>query len=159
MISDHGRVLSLYRTVIRSNGLPLSVKQKVLKAIINKDGYGCVWICGNKVLIHQLVIKHFISDNPSIYHEPNHKDGVKSNNHYRNLEWVTKSENYDHARRNGLLRPKKGINHHNSKLTDDNVIFIRSKYGEYSQTQLASMFCVGQNTISGIVNRKSWRHI
>ena len=32
----------------------------------------------------------------------NHKDGNKANNHYSNLEWVTSSENLQHAYKTGL---------------------------------------------------------
>lgn len=46
--------------------------------------------------IHRLVALTFI-DNPRNCPEVNHKDGVKTNAHVDNLEWVTKSENRLHA--------------------------------------------------------------
>jgi hypothetical protein len=54
-----------------------------------------------------------------------------------------------------------GSNNHRAKLTDTDVIDIRSKYssGKFTQTQLANMFGTDQGTISCIVRGKKWKHI
>lgn len=45
----------------------------------------------------------------------NHIDGNKRNNHISNLEWCTNSENIKHAYKNGLIIPKYGDQHSQSK--------------------------------------------
>jgi hypothetical protein len=54
---------------------------------------------------HRLVAAYFVN-RPKVKStsllEVNHIDGNKSNNHFSNLEWVTRSENLKHAIRTGL---------------------------------------------------------
>lgn len=90
-ISNHGRVKSFK---VKKDGIVLSNK--------NKNGwYISVVLCkkGKKsesIKIHTFVAKYFIK-NPYNKPEVNHKDLNKQNNHYKNLEWVTRSENVEHA--------------------------------------------------------------
>ena len=53
--------------------------------------------------VHRLVAEAFL-EKPDGKNEVNHKDGDKTNNCADNLEWVTKSENMNHAYRTGLQR-------------------------------------------------------
>jgi len=53
-------------------------------------------------LVHRLIALTYIpkpDDKPDI----NHKDGDSLNNNVENLEWCTKSENIQHAIKNGLV--------------------------------------------------------
>lgn len=66
----------------------------------NKLGYMKVGIIteDNRILfsVHRLVAKAFVPG----YREGlvvNHIDGVRHNNHYKNLEWVTQAENVCHG--------------------------------------------------------------
>lgn len=85
-----------------------NVKNKITGKILigdkNNIGYRRVILYQPKkkrFFVHRLVALHFVDG----YKENlviNHIDGNKENNHYKNLEWVTRSENDLHAFRLGL---------------------------------------------------------
>jgi hypothetical protein len=96
--------------------------------------------------------------------EVNHIDCNRQNNYYKNLEWITRSENMHHAVRNGYSPGKNlgdvsGENHGISKLDWKKVKLIRKLYatGKCTQVQLSKMFKVCQRTINLIVNYETWK--
>jgi DNA-binding transcriptional regulator YiaG len=54
---------------------------------------------------------------------------------------------------------KAGVNHYNSKLTEEDVLKIRELRGEMSQEKIGIMFGINQTTVSKLFLRKSWTHI
>jgi len=70
-----------------------------------KDGTGIL------ALVSRIVAKCFCPGySPEL--EVNHKDGNPRNNYYRNLEWITRSENIRHAYDNNLIK----------SLLDENMV-------------------------------------
>lgn len=155
-ISSMGRVRSLEREVwnkanqcfqhVASKMLhphPVSKEYPYLKVHLVRDG-----VHKNGV-IHRLVTEAFI---PPVEGKPhiNHKDGDKFNNTVDNLEWVSQIENMAHSLSNGL--------HHSVKLSQKQVVEIRERYknGGISQRALGEVYGVGQDTISRVVNEKTW---
>lgn len=92
---------------------------KILKTDFNSAGYHRVTmsVCGiiKRMTVHRIVALTYYGDSDLVV---NHKDGNKINNHYKNLEWVTQSENRKHAFRHKLVRRP------NSKLSDDTVHMV-----------------------------------
>lgn len=72
----------------------------------NGRGYiYCNIFSGKKIYCHRAVALAFV-ENPNNEKQVNHKDGIKSNNHYSNLEWCNGTYNQRHARLIGLPRKK-----------------------------------------------------
>lgn len=92
-------------------------KNKYLKQNINKFGYCKVTLQKDKFKkmfsVHRLVAEAFI-DNPENKPQVNHIDGVKTNNHISNLEWVTAKENTIKAVETGLFNNVKKIQRENA---------------------------------------------
>jgi len=109
-------------------------------------------------LVHRLVAIAFI-DNPENKSEVNHINGIKDDNRVENLEWVTPKENAKHAYKTGLKKPQKGITNGGCKLTESQVLEIRSLKGLKSYKQLSEMYNVGATTIGRIQNKTHWKHI
>lgn len=76
--------------------------QRVRKPSKDGNGYLQVNFMQNTIKknykVHRLVALAFIPNNTG-YNVINHKDGIKTNNHYTNLEWCSHSQNRLHASR------------------------------------------------------------
>lgn len=107
--------------------------------------------------VHRLVAEAFLPIS-NINDVVNHKDGDKHNNSVSNLEWTTQSSNIKHSFANNLS--DKGEIHYNSKLTQEDVDFIRKNYKprdkEFSGVALAKRFGVTHQLISAIISNKTW---
>jgi len=114
----------------------------------------------NRLLVSRLVAKAFIG-NSKDKNEINHKDGNKLNNNIDNLEWVTRSENLQHAYDTGLRKKPNGESNGKSKLTESDVLDIRNAYklNCFSYQDLADAYDVGKTCIAKIIKRKNWAHL
>jgi len=103
---------------VNNIGMVRRINGKVLKYFYSRK-YHAVTLCKfgieKSVLVHRLVATAFVP-NPENKPEVNHIDGNPENNFFKNLEWVTKQENMQHAKLNGLILPgKKGGDHPRSR--------------------------------------------
>lgn len=95
--------------------------------------------CSKSVLIHRLVAQAFIGPPPKGKPQVNHKNGIKDDNYYKNLEWCDNSENQEHARETGLRKPNDkgwdyphGIAINQLELGTSNVI---ATFGAYMEAE------------------------
>lgn len=104
-VSNYGKVKSLERIIMRSNGHPKPVRERILRQHFGNIEYLMVSLCKNKSVkkycVHRLILEAFIL-NPENKRCCNHKNGIKSDNRIINLEWVTYSENMKHSFKMGL---------------------------------------------------------
>lgn len=98
-ISNLGRVKSLKKT-----------EESFLKCHVTPKGYQRLQLyISNKprnCFVHTLVAKAFLGDPPDLSYQVNHKNGLKQDNRACNLEWMTSSENVQHAYDTGLIGDK-----------------------------------------------------
>ena len=165
LVSNLGNVKSIDRYVKHNYG---DLSRRIQKGgnrnlIFNSDKYYCVSLGKNgkskTFTVHRLVAIAFL-ENPLNLAIVNHKDGIKTNNHYTNLEWCTAQQNTQHATENNLI--PFGENHGMSKLTDMQVLEIREKYkpkGVYSSYRLAVEYNVSRVLINQVVRRKIWKRV
>lgn len=100
VVAASGVVHSLGRINSTCYGSTRSLKTKQMTASMDSRGYMCVKLSSNNKTtthrVHRLVMMAF---SPNDNHEKldvNHKDGDKTNNNLKNLEWCTRGENHKH---------------------------------------------------------------
>jgi len=185
-VSDLGRVM-------RMGGSPRCKKDRLLNpSDTGSTGYLSVSLSvGGKrkgVDVHLLVMAAFVGPCPE-GHNVNHKDNVKTNGRLSNLEYLTFSQNTQHALALGAMatgdrnpsrlhpeklphgddhwthkfpeRVKRGEKHVTAKLTEAQVRTIRQAYAAGSATQhdLATQHGVTVMTINCLLLKKTWKHI
>ncbi len=155
-VNELGEVRSLDRIVTSvRNGKKIANRRKgkLLKLSECSNGYLLVKLSrtSKNFLVHRLVAEAFI---PNEENKPqvNHIDGVKNNNHYTNLEWVTCSENHKHSysklnrkehklTKNVILR-KDGVEHRFVGCNDA-AEFLSVVAGSISSAVLKNHKCKG----------------
>lgn len=149
---------NLYSTNYKNSG-----KTKILKPAISKDGYPHTMLqrddgkyCTMKV--HKIIALTYFG--PKVgENEINHKNGIKTDNSVSNLEYCSRSENVKHAYRTGLNPPKRGELNGKSKLTEKDVIEIRTHAKNfigryYGRKALAEKYGVSEAHIKDIVTKR-----
>lgn len=138
----------------------------IYKTTVNKYEQVCVSIYGKKksIRIHRAVAETFISD-PNNYPVINHIDGNKLNNKSSNLEWCTHSKNTKHAYDTGLkpLEKISGVNNYQSKLSEENIRYIRENYKprdrHFGARALGRRFNIHHSCIEKIIHNESYKDI
>lgn len=152
-----GVVFTVYNT-----GIIKDEYERIKKHQLDGGGYPYITCKANNLRknykVHRLVAKYFVP-NPDNKPDVNHLDGVKTNTHYTNFEWCTKSENMKHAVKLGLCTnsSQKGEKHNTAKITFKQVQEIREVYKtkNISMRALAKDFKCSVGSVSDIINMKT----
>ena len=171
-VSNIGRIKSFDR-MVSNKGKPYIIKGKIMAQYVRRsknlkqgDGYFAVGLRKEKkqkgYFVHRIIALAFIP-NPLNKPTVNHKDGNKLNNNINNLEWATHQENTKHAWKNGLCYSNSvhGEEHYRSKLTENDVLFIRecSETNEMSTLELSIKYDVSRSHINRIKRNAQWKHL
>jgi hypothetical protein len=106
--------------------------------------------------VHKAVMLAFVGECP-IGLEVAHLDDNQENNKLLNLKYATPKENNGHKVVHGTQ--KRGEEIYSAKLTEKQVLEIRSKYPGTSYAKLGKEYGVFFTTISAIIKRRIWKHI
>lgn len=166
-VSSLGRFRNRDRLLTRNNGIQQFTKSKILKNNYYSNHYVQLILYVDKVrfnfIAHRVVAEHFI-ENPLDVALVNHKNMIKWDNRVSNLEWMTHSENYFHAKENKTWERNvaKGEGAGNAKLNDEDVRYIRKHYVmKNSNSDLYELFKhrIAKSTMDKVARRITWKHI
>ena len=144
----------------------------ILHQYTNKHGYCTLQVKPTpdekkNIRMHQIVAEVFIGPCPD-RHVVNHKDGNKQNNHFENLEYVTPSQNNQHALDTGLRHPAnmkkyspRGKEHYNATIDEDMVCKILKMRDEtgFGCRKIANRFNISRGVVGGILTGKTWKDV
>lgn len=143
---------------------------RIMKFKIDRYGYPALTLHDNGKprykTVHFLVCTAFHGAKPTPGHTVNHIDGVKTNNHESNHEWVTVARNIEHAREIGLRKniqdyypPPKGVDNCFAKITDQDVRDIRRFPKSWGNTAIAEFYPISDTNICHIRKGRAWKHV
>jgi len=138
---------------VRRNG-------KILSPFKTKKGYLRVMLSNkstkNKYFIHRLVAIAFIP-NPNLLNTVNHINFVKSDNFYKNLEWMSVYDNAKDAWVKGKVPFQKGVDAYEATFTKDEVMDIYNSND--TCVNIAKRYNRPYTTIYCIKSGKSYKDI
>ena len=114
-VSSLGRVKSVERVVVQSNGYTKTVKESIRKPKKDQNGYLQVGLSKNGVVkrytVHKLVATAFIQKDDLFADTVNHKNEIKTDNRAENLEWMNNGDNSRYSHRDGGTAYNRGSKH------------------------------------------------
>lgn len=145
MVSNYGRVKSIFKEIVDVKGRRRPHKQKILRQAFTSTGYLFVNLRGKPNKVHRIVGYAFIPLREGAT-EINHKDCNPLNNRVENLEWCTQKENIDHAI----------LNKRNKKYTyvDKEKVIELYKQGRTAR-EIGEMMSVNRGVVVNIARKNN----
>lgn len=174
-VSNLGRIKSLSRSYLQSNGKKITIKSRIRKQSFDRNGYHTIKLKEKVFLVSRLVAEVFIP-NMDNFKELNHINGNKDDNSASNLEWCDRTYNMRHAFANGLIDVKKMSETRKRKIREINkeLTFKIKKLllAGNRITDIAKVLKLDRTTIYNIIhksnipysfdekyNKRDWEHI
>jgi hypothetical protein len=133
-------------------------KGNILKNHLTPNGYFYARFNKQTLTVNRLICLAFHGEPPTQKHQAAHNNGIRTDNRPDNIRWATREENYQDQILHGTS--KKGEQHHLSKLTDKDVLKIRSlARAGMLQRSISEIFGIKNGAVSRIINYKRWAHI
>ena len=152
----------LYRVTEGGEVFSSRLKENLVQSV-DKDGYRFVMLypkngTGKNRRVHRLVALSFLP-NPDRLPEVNHLDGDKSNNSSGNLEWVSSSQNQQHAYDTGLQARGPDMWHSKNSVSSIETVCKLLVVGGATLKEIASASGVSLGTVKQVKYRKGWKHV
>ena len=143
-VSNMGRVRSLERAIVRSNGRRQTIRARILRPAKDEWGYPMVGLHRKTYKVHRLVAMAFMPEKLA-GQEIRHLDGNPENNHLSNLAYGTHSENVmDMYAYRGCIRS-------GQKLTEQIASEIKRELAAGRMgREIAKLYGVSEQTICDI---------
>ena len=152
--------LERFRAKIKKIPGPLPSRCWEWQGARNNKKYGCLGISRLKstnLLAHRVSLAHYrgfdLSSDLCVLHKcdnpccVNPRHLFSGSNRDNKLDMITKD------------RVLRGIELKQTKLTEQDVISIRSLANQKTQREIAQQYQINQAQVSRIINRKDWKHI
>lgn len=154
-VSNYGRVKS-YR-VNKEEGKLLRLSQVKGFAVITMK----INDKTSTQLVHKLVATAFVPKGADCTHVI-HLDWNIKNNHFTNLQWVTRADNYSRVlsrlHEKNRMNPSRLITYSKLKLEDVKVIKSMLLRG-VKQNLIAKMFCISEMQVTRIKRGENWGNV
>ena len=154
-VSNHGRVRSVDREIFieRGSSKYMATYEGRILSVSENTRYPNVGIGYNgetkTILVHRLVAEAFIP-NPENKPYVNHIDGDTHNNHVSNLEWVTQSENINHAIKIGNKEAKVEVRP--PTTTKQKIIDVLTVFPDMKTGKVAELVGCNPRYVTGVRN-------
>lgn len=129
----------------------------VLWPLSQTEGYGHLGYKSKTYRVHVLVCEAVHGPKPMASLHAAHECGNSLCCNPRHLSWKTAFENAQDKLRHGTAM--RGVRHHQAKLTEDDVLAIRSLRGKVTRKNIALQFGIGRATVDNVIDKTTWKHL